>query len=127
MKSPEKRKADAGLFEALTGVEAACRDLGTRGILRLEGADRVRFLNGMVSNDVAALASGESCYATILDRKGHLLTDVVVLALADAFILDTAAGRLRNFAPAYVVVIISSLCNDYSVEVITCARRRRMP
>jgi aminomethyltransferase len=46
----------------------------------------------MVSNDVAALAAGETCYATVLNRKGRLLSDLVVLALEDALLLDTAAG-----------------------------------
>lgn len=81
------------LFEKLTGVTAASRDLGDRGILELTGSDRVRFLEGMVSNEVGSLATGETCYATLLNRKGRLLADLGVLALEEAFLLDTAVGR----------------------------------
>lgn len=49
----------AGVFESLIGVTAVRRDLGERGVLRLTGGDRVRFLNGMLTNDVAKLAAGE--------------------------------------------------------------------
>ena len=82
----------AELFETLTGVTAAYRDLGDRGLLRLTGADRVRFLNGMLSNDVSTLAPGETCYALQLNRKGRILADLIVLALEESLLLDTAAG-----------------------------------
>jgi folate-binding protein YgfZ len=80
------------LFEHVTGGRAGWLDPGSRGLIRATGSDRVRFLNGMVSNDVEALASGEACWATLLDRKGHVLSDLWVLALSDAILLDTAAG-----------------------------------
>ena len=82
----------AGLFETLTGAAAAGRDLGDRGTLRLTGVDRVRFLNGMLSNDVAKLGPGETCYAMLLNRKGRILADLFVLALEDGLLLDTAPG-----------------------------------
>ncbi len=82
----------AELFETLTGVTAAYRELGERGLLRLTGADRVRFLNGMLSNDVSTLAPGQTCYALQLNRKGRILADLVVLVLDDSVMLDTAAG-----------------------------------
>ena len=71
-----------------------------RGKLRLEGGDRVRFLEGMVSNEVSSLGPGETCYATVLNRKGRILSDLVVLALEDALLLDTAAGRAATVAEA---------------------------
>lgn len=79
-------------FEKISGLRAAWLDLSRRAILRASGADRVRFLDGMVSNHVAALGVGESCYATLLDRKGHILADLNVLLLDDAILLDTAPG-----------------------------------
>jgi folate-binding protein YgfZ len=82
----------AGLFETLTGAAAASRDLGDRGTLQLTGVDRVRFLNGMLSNDVAKLGPGETCYAMLLNRKGRILADLFVLALDDGLLLDTAPG-----------------------------------
>ena len=82
----------AELFETLTGVTAAYRDLGDRGLLRLTGVDRVRFLNGMLSNDVSTLVPGETCYALQLNRKGRILADLIVLALEESLLLDLAVG-----------------------------------
>jgi folate-binding Fe-S cluster repair protein YgfZ len=43
----------ADRFEGVTGVRAAVRALPGRGLVRASGADRVRFLNGMLTADVA--------------------------------------------------------------------------
>ena len=71
----------------------ACRLLPERLIIRITGGDRVRFLDGMVSNDVARLATGRGLPALQLDRKGHVLAELSVVALADALLLDVDAGR----------------------------------
>ena len=47
------------LFVRVTGAGAARLEASDRGLVRVTGADRVRFLNGMVTNDVAHLAPGE--------------------------------------------------------------------
>lgn len=80
------------LFESVTGARAALRELPGRGLIRATGADRVRFLNGMLTADVARLETGMAAPALQLDRKGHVLADLWVLAEADALWLDTAAG-----------------------------------
>ena len=80
------------LFESVTGVRAALRELPGRGLIRVTGADRVRFLNGMLTADVAALQPGAAVPALQLDRKGHVLADLWVLAEPDALWLDTAPG-----------------------------------
>lgn len=76
-------------FEAIAGSPAALRELGPRGVIRVTGGDRIRFLNGMVSNDLATLAPGELCDALQLDRKGHVLAQLSLLVLADEVLLDT--------------------------------------
>ena len=80
------------LFETETGTRAAVRDLCDRGLVRVTGADRVRFLNGMLSNDVAKLAPGGASPMLQLDRKGHVQAELWVLAEADALLLDVAPG-----------------------------------
>jgi folate-binding protein YgfZ len=63
-----------------------------RGLVVVEGADRVRWLNGMLSNDVAALAPGRDrsgCYALLLTRIGRIVTDVHVVLREGAFWLET--------------------------------------
>ena len=85
-------------FETLTGARAALRQLPGRGLLRVTGADRVRFLNGMLTADVAKLASGQACPALQLDRKGHVQAELWVLAEPDALLLDVAPGLEAELA-----------------------------
>src|SRR5437763_15138257 len=47
--------------------------------LEASGADAIDFLESQLTNDVAKLAPGEGCYAALLDRKGHLQSDLRVL------------------------------------------------
>ena len=63
-----------------------------RGLVVVEGADRVRWLNGMLTNDVAKLAAGRErsgCYALLLTRIGRIVADVHVLLREAAFWLET--------------------------------------
>jgi folate-binding protein YgfZ len=69
-----------------TGTAAI--DLGFREILRVTGADRVDFLQGMLSNDVARLESGRGCPALMLTIQGRVTADLRVAAAADAIWLD---------------------------------------
>ncbi len=73
--------------------QPACRLLPERLIVRMTGGDRVRFLDGMVSNDVAGLSDGQALPALQLDRKGHVLAELTVVALARELLLDVDAGR----------------------------------
>lgn len=57
--------------------------------LRVSGPDRKRFLQGMVTNDVAGLAVGGFCRAALLNVKGRVLAVVDVLAEDDAFLVLT--------------------------------------
>jgi folate-binding protein YgfZ len=45
----------------------------------IKGADAVDFLQGQVTNDVAALEPGQGCYALVLNPKGRILGDMRVL------------------------------------------------
>ncbi|MCC6316210.1 MAG: folate-binding protein YgfZ [Gemmatimonadaceae bacterium] len=56
------------------------------GVFR--GAKAAEVLNGLVSNEVAALAPGEGNYAVALTPRGKILADVRVLRLADAVMVD---------------------------------------
>jgi folate-binding protein YgfZ len=51
-------------------------------MLAVQGGDRTRWLNGMVSNDVAALTpgpQGSGCYALLLTPQGRIVADLHVL------------------------------------------------
>jgi tRNA-modifying protein YgfZ len=73
----------------LAKSSAVVVDRSNRGRLILTGSDVADFLQGQVSNDVEALAPGEGCYATVLNHKGKLRTDLRILRGDDWFWLDT--------------------------------------
>ena len=87
---------------------AALVDLGFRTIVRATGDDRVAFLQGMLTNDVAALAPGGGCAALLLTIQGRVTADVRLLATEDALLLDVD-GRARD---AFVAALEQLLVAD---------------
>jgi folate-binding protein YgfZ len=70
-----------------------------RALLEVAGGDRVRWLNGMLSNDVAKLAPGgarSGCYALLLTPKGRISADLHVLQRGDVFWLELAADAVAR-------------------------------
>jgi folate-binding protein YgfZ len=63
-------------------------DRSDRGRLRLSGSDRRSYLQGLLTNDVAALATGTGCYAAMLTAQGRMIADMRVLELGDAILMD---------------------------------------
>jgi folate-binding protein YgfZ len=64
---------------------------GDRGVLGVSGADRLTWLQGLLTNDVAALAPGGVCEAAYLTPQGRMITDMRVVALDDRALLDVPA------------------------------------
>lgn len=62
-------------------------------VLELSGADRERFLNGLVTCEVRDLGEGGGAYGFITVRKGGVLADFALLALPDRVRLELPPGR----------------------------------
>jgi hypothetical protein len=62
--------------------------LPERGVLAIEGDDRVAFLQGLVSNDVEAAAPGRAVWAALLTPQGKWLADFFIFAESGALLLD---------------------------------------
>ena len=82
-------------------------DLSNRGLIRVEGRDRQRFLNAMLSNNTADLEPGQGCYATFLNAKGHMVTDLVVYAEEASYLLEVEAHVVGTFLEAIDFFVIS--------------------
>jgi aminomethyltransferase len=67
-------------------------DLSSRGRLELIGADRLRFLHGLVSCDVKGLAAGSGTYGFFTSGQGKVLADFALLAFEDRLWLDLPPG-----------------------------------
>ncbi|MEM7410058.1 MAG: hypothetical protein AAF430_07490 [Myxococcota bacterium] len=64
-----------------------------RALIQVSGSDRVRWLQGMVSNDVAVLVPGlerSGCYALLLTPQGRILADLHVFERGDHYWLESA-------------------------------------
>lgn len=76
-----------------------------RAFTLVEGPDAVRFLQSMVTQDVAAIAPGSARYALLLTPKARIVADLRLLRQADdAFLLDSdppAAEGLRRVLTRY--------------------------
>ena len=82
-------------------------DLSTRAKFRVTGGDRVRFLNGQLTNDLRDGKPGQTTYACVLTAKGKLCGDLFVTPFEDAFLLDchqalreSLLARLEKYAIA---------------------------
>ena len=62
-----------------------------RLVYRITGADRTRFLQGLVTNDVAGLADG-IVYAALLTPQGKYLADFFLVPDGEAVLLDVKAA-----------------------------------
>ena len=63
-------------------------DRSARGRIRLTGKDRLSYLQGVLTNDVAVLPAGNGCYAALLTPQGRMITDMRVHELGEATLLD---------------------------------------
>jgi folate-binding protein YgfZ len=65
-------------------------DRSRLGRITLTGSDRRSYLQGLLTNDIAALTAGTGCYAALLTAQGRMIADMRVLELGDAVLLDVA-------------------------------------
>jgi hypothetical protein len=62
--------------------------LPARGVVAIGGEDRVAFLQGLVSNDVAQAAPGRAVWTALLTPQGKWLADFFVFSDGDRLLLD---------------------------------------
>ncbi len=93
-------------------------DLSDRAKLRLTGSDRLRFLNGQVSNDMARATTEEAIYTGVMTIKGKLCADAFVHAETQALLLDSEPEQRESLAVRLEKYIIA---DDVQVEDVTDA------
>jgi folate-binding protein YgfZ len=83
---------------------AAFVNRSDRGRIVVSGEDRRSYLQGLLTNDVAALTAGQGCYAAYLTAQGRMIADLHVYELGDVVLLttagdvkDTVMARLDQF------------------------------
>ena len=124
---------------SLDGYQAVQKQGGVvrrtdRRVLAISGADRARWLQGLVTNDVASLADGESRYAAYLTPQGRMITDMHVVAQGDRLLLDVPAplaSSLREKLDALIFaedaqvtdesgrILVWTVVNDTFTDVVS--------
>lgn len=82
-------------------------DLGFRTRISVTGPDRFRWLNGMVTNAVAALPAGEGNYNFILNAQGRIQGDAYIFQEPDRLIVETdiaQAPRLVEHFDRFIIM-----------------------
>jgi folate-binding protein YgfZ len=69
-------------------------DLSTRAKIALTGSDRVRWLNGMITNNVRDLAVGQGVYGFLLNPQGRILGDLYAYNRGESLLVDTDQSQM---------------------------------
>lgn len=89
-------RSGAGLF-----------DLGWRGMLVITGEDRVRWLNGMVTNNTRDLALDRGNYSLVLNAQGRIQGDLVAYNRGEYFLVVTElaqAEKIKGIFDRYIIM-----------------------
>jgi folate-binding protein YgfZ len=92
-------------FNALLSV-GGVYDLSSRVKIALTGSDRVRWLNGMVTNNIRDLAQGHGVYAFLLNPQGHVLGDLYAYNRGDSLTIDTDQSQAEKLLATFDHYII---------------------
>ena len=106
---------DASLYSKVLTTGASV-DLSARSKWRLSGADRVRYLNGQVTNDVRTARADAALYACVTNVKGKIEGDVYIHAEGESLILDAPAALRESLGLRLEKYLIA---DDAMLEDIT--------
>jgi folate-binding protein YgfZ len=104
-----------GEFRALLAASAVF-DLSWQARLVLSGEDRVRWLNGMVTNNIRDLALNQGNYSFVLNPQGRNLGDVVTHNRGDYLLVTTdrdQTPKLKELFDRYIIM------DDVEIEDIS--------
>jgi folate-binding protein YgfZ len=80
--------------------------LGSRAKISLSGLDRMRWLNGMVTNNARDLLPGHGVYAFLLNPQGHILGDLYAYNRGASLMVDTDQAQVEKVLAVFDKYII---------------------
>jgi len=87
-----------------------------RAHISLTGSDRVRWLNGMVTNNVRDLAVGQGVYAFLLNPQGKIQADLYAFNRGGSLVVETERAQVETVLQIFDRYIIM---DDVEVENLT--------
>lgn len=106
---------EAALYQTILS-QGAYVDLSSRAKWRLSGADRVRYLNGQVTQDVRSVTSDKALHACVTNVKGRIEGDIFIHADADSLLFDAPAGLRESLGARLERYIIA---DDATLEDVS--------
>jgi folate-binding protein YgfZ len=91
-------------------------DLSERAKFRITGTDRLRFLNGQITNDLRKASETSPIEACILNGKGKTDAHIFVSALEQSFLVDAAADLRETIKVRLERYVIA---DDVQIEDVT--------
>jgi folate-binding protein YgfZ len=70
-----------------------------QALISLTGRDRVRWLNGMVSNNVRDLAIGHGVYAFVLNAQGQIQGDLYIFNRGESLLVEIERAQVQTLLP----------------------------
>ncbi len=98
---------------------AGAFDLGYRGQIAVGSADRVRWLNGMLTNNIQSLAEATGNYSFVLNAQGRILGDCDTYSLPDHLLVVTDRSQIPALMAHFDHFIIM---DDVVLEDISSTR-----
>jgi len=102
--TPDLAKVREEFRELLSGC--GVYDLNSRAQISLTGSDRVRWLNGMVTNNIRDLAAGHGVYAFLLNPQGRILGDLYAYNRGDSIIVESDRAQSEKLLATFDHYII---------------------
>ena len=96
--------------------EGAVFDLSDRAKLRVRGADRLRYLNGQMTNDLRKASASRTIHGCVLNAKGKINADVFVVVDRESFLIDTEAEMREQLTARLERYVIA---DDVQIEDVT--------
>src|SRR5271154_5795427 len=93
-------------FQALLS-SCGVYDLSWRAKIAVTGGDRVRWLNGMATNNIRDLVPGHGVYAFLLNAQGRIQADLYVFQRGDSLLVDTERGQREKVLQLFDRYIIA--------------------
>jgi folate-binding protein YgfZ len=85
---------------------AGVYNFAARARFHLTGSDRVRWLNGMVTNNIRDLVPGHGVYAFLLNPQGHILGDLTAYNRGEYLLVETDQAQAKKILATFDHFII---------------------
>lgn len=105
-------------FAALT-TNVAVYDLGWRAKIKATGEDRVRWMNGMVTNNIRDLKPNEGNYNFVLSPQGRIQGDMYIYQRGEYLLIDTEMSQRESLLKLldHFIIMDDVELHDVSAEM----------